>query len=199
MWKIAWFHRNFADIFEATFAEKQLVKKWPILWAYFARNWSVLRWFDSRLLFFLTEIIISYFNNKVFEKWASGKAYHIMTSAQFFAIWFIPGSFGKSFACLLTCIWQDFYGISQLHDRAKYHKPCFLEIYNARFGSWVFVLRVIHLINLTSQKPYVTELKWMWPVIVSRESLKIILSPVLLPTFCSMFWYHNYMQCWTQQ
>ena len=48
---------------------------------------------------FLTEIIIAYFNNKVLEKWANGKAYRIMTSAQFFAIWFIPGSFGKSFTC----------------------------------------------------------------------------------------------------
>ena len=35
----------------------------------------------------------------------------------------------------------------------------FLEIYNASFGSWAPVLRVIYLIYLTNQKRYVTELK----------------------------------------
>ena len=53
-----------------------------------------------------------------------------------------------------------------------------LEIYNASFGSWVNDLRFISLINLTDQKQYVTELKWIRPVIVSRDSPKIILSPV---------------------
>ena len=35
---------------------------------------------------------------------------------------------------------------------AKYHKPCFLGIYNANFGSWSLVLRDIYLISLTGQK-----------------------------------------------
>ena len=52
-----------------------------------------------------------------------------------------------------------------------------LEIYNASFGSWVNDLRVIYHINLTGQKQYVTELKWIRPVIVCRDSPKIILSP----------------------
>ena len=38
--------------------------------------------------------------------------------------------------------------------------------------------RVIHHIHLTGQKRYVTEQKWIWPVIVTGDYLKIILSPV---------------------
>ena len=38
------------------------------------------------------------------------------------------------------------------------------------------VLRVIYLINLTGQKRQVTELKWIWPVIVSEGSPEIISS-----------------------
>ena len=45
---------------------------------------------------FLTEIIICYFNNKTLKKWAYGK--NFMTSAQFFATQFTPGSFGTLFA-----------------------------------------------------------------------------------------------------
>ena len=33
---------------------------------------------------FLTEIIISSFNNNMLQKWANGKAFNIMASAQFF-------------------------------------------------------------------------------------------------------------------
>ena len=48
------------------------------------------------------------------------------------------------------------------------------EIYNASFGSSVLnVLGVIYLTNLTGQKRYVTELKWIWPVIVSTDSPEI--------------------------
>ena len=52
-----------------------------------------------------------------------------------------------------------------------------MGIYNYSSGSWALVLRVIYLINLTGQKWYVTELKWIWPVIVSGDSLEIISSP----------------------
>ena len=52
-----------------------------------------------------------------------------------------------------------------------------MGIYNYSSGSWALVLRVIYLINLTDQKWYVTELKWIWPVIVSGDSLEIISSP----------------------
>ena len=33
---------------------------------------------------FLTEIIIYYSNNKALKKWANGKVFNIMSSAQFF-------------------------------------------------------------------------------------------------------------------
>ena len=56
----------------------------------------------------------------------------------------------------------------------------FLEIYNASFGSWAPVWRVIYLVNLTGQKQYVTELKWIWLVIVSGDSPEIISSPEVL-------------------
>ena len=71
--------------------------------------------------------------------------------------------------------------ISWLRDPAKYQKTgCFLEIYNASFGSWALnVLRVIYLINLTGQKRYVTELKCIWPVTVSGDSPDIILGYLL--------------------
>ena len=36
-------------------------------------------------MFFLTEIIICYFNNKALKEWANGKDFNIVTSAQFFA------------------------------------------------------------------------------------------------------------------
>ena len=65
---------------------------------------------------------------------------------------------------LYACIWWDFYGISldfALHNCGKYsQKPCFLEMGPC-------FIRVIHLINLTGEKRYVTELKWIWLVIVS--------------------------------
>ena len=66
----------------------------------------------------------------------------------------------------------------RLCDPPKYQKTgCFLEIYNVSFGPWAFnVLRVIYLINLTGQKRYMTELKWIWPVIMSGDSPEIILS-----------------------
>ena len=51
-----------------------------------------------------------------------------------------------------------------------------LEIYNASYGWWAHDLRAIYLINLTGQKQYVTELKWIWPLIMSRDSPEIILS-----------------------
>ena len=38
--------------------------------------------------------------------------------------------------------------------------------------------RVIHHIHLTGQKRYVTEQKWIWPVIVTGDYPKIISSPV---------------------
>ena len=41
----------------------------------------------------------------------------------------------------------------------KLKATTFLEIYNASFGSWALVLRVIYLINLTDQKRYMTKLK----------------------------------------
>ena len=37
-------------------------------------------------MFFLTEIIIRSFNNNTIKKWANGKAFYIMASAQFLAI-----------------------------------------------------------------------------------------------------------------
>ena len=55
----------------------------------------------------------------------------------------------------------------------------FLEIYNASFGSWALVLGVIYLINLTSRKRYLTKLKWIRLVIVSRDSPEIISIPVV--------------------
>ena len=39
--------------------------------------------------------------------------------------------------------------------------------------------RVIHHIRLTGQKRYVTEQKWIWPVIVTGDYPKIISSPDL--------------------
>ena len=52
-----------------------------------------------------------------------------------------------------------------------------MKIYNASFSSWALVLRVIHLINLTSQKRYMSELKLIWPVILYRHSPEIISRP----------------------
>ena len=46
---------------------------------------------------FLTEITICYSNNKALKKWANGKVFNIMTSAQFFMAYFMPGSFGMLF------------------------------------------------------------------------------------------------------
>ena len=43
--------------------------------------------------------------------------------------------------------------------------------------------RLFYLINLTGQKRYVTELKWIWPVIVSGDSPEIISSPAILICF----------------
>ena len=43
-------------------------------------------------------------------------------------------------------------------------------------GSMILI-RVIYFINLTGQKQYMTELKWIRPVIMSRDSAKIILIP----------------------
>ena len=46
-----------------------------------------------------------------------------------------------------------------------------VKFINASFGSWAInVLMVIYLMNLTGQKWYVTELKWILPVIVSGDS-----------------------------
>ena len=42
------------------------------------------------------------------------------------------------------------------------------------FGLWA-LKRVIHHIPLTGQKRYVTEQKWIWPVIVTEDYPKIIL------------------------
>ena len=44
----------------------------------------------------------------------------------------------------------------------------------------VLVHELFILYNLTSQKRYVTELKWIWPVIVSGDSPEIISSPAYL-------------------
>ena len=55
----------------------------------------------------------------------------------------------------------------------------FLEIVNASFGLWAPVLRVIYLTNLTGQTRYMTELKWIWLVIVSGDSPEIISLPGL--------------------
>ena len=54
--------------------------------------------------------------------------------------------------------------------------------WNTSFGSWALnVVRVIYLINLTGQKQYVTDVKWIWLIIVYRDSLEIIFSPDLKP------------------
>ena len=44
------------------------------------------------------------------------------------------------------------------------------------FGLWA-PKRVIHHIHLTGQKRYVTEQKWIWPVILTGDYPKIISSP----------------------
>ena len=49
----------------------------------------------------LTEIIICYFKNKVQEKWANGKAFNIMTSAQCFATYLRLVVLGR---CLLIVV-----------------------------------------------------------------------------------------------
>ena len=51
----------------------------------FAKNWSVLGLSDQNVLHFLKDIIIGSFNNYNIEKWADGKAFYVMASAQFFA------------------------------------------------------------------------------------------------------------------
>ena len=43
--------------------------------------------------------------------------------------------------------------------------------------AWSLVLRDIYLISLTGQKWYVTELIWIWPVIMSGDSPEIFSSP----------------------
>lgn len=75
---------------------------------------------------------------------------------------------------------HGFTWISRLHNPKKYQKLCFLEIYEASFGSWTRVVRVIYVINLTSQKQYVIALEWIWLVMVSGDSPEIISSLVLL-------------------
>ena len=66
--------------------------------------------------------------------------------------------------------------MSALKCYKLYAMTC-MEIYNASLGSWAPVLRVIYLLNLTGQKQYVTELKWIWPIIMSEDSPEIISSP----------------------
>ena len=56
----------------------------------------------------------------------------------------------------------------------------FLETYDASFGSWAPVLRAIYLINLTGQKQYVIQLKWICLAIMSGHSPEIIFSPVII-------------------
>ena len=60
--------------------------------------------------------------------------------------------------------------MSALKNWYKLYVMTFLEIYNAIFGSRASVLRFIYLINLTGQKQYVTELKWILLVIMSEDS-----------------------------
>ena len=98
-----------------------------------------------------------------------------------------------SFRTLFAQWWRSLAQLSQdkflLHFITLYlvrfvHVPEFhrLQIYNASFGWWALnVLRVIYLINLTGQKQYVTEVTWIWPIIVSGDSPEIIFSPDLKP------------------
>jgi len=52
------------------------------------------------------------------------------------------------------------------------------QIFPTFWGLWA-PKRVIHHIHLTGQKRYVTEQKWIWPVIVTGDYPKIISSPVI--------------------
>ena len=67
--------------------------------------------------------------------------------------------------------------MSALKCYKLYALRLFLEIYNTSFASWAPVLKIIYVINLTGQKRYMTELKWIWPVILSGDSPEIISSP----------------------
>ena len=70
-------------------------------------------------------------------------------------------------------IWKWFYIFKQMKLISGLK---ITEIYNASFGSWALhVLRFIYLKNLTGQKRHVTEVKWIWPVIVSTDSPEIVL------------------------
>lgn len=57
----------------------------------------------------------------------------------------------------------------------KLQARIFLEIGNISFGSWAPFLRVIYLIKLIW---LARNVMWIWPVIMSRGSPEIILSPV---------------------
>ena len=105
--------REFRGSFWGKPQQKAIVKKGPILWLF---SWQISLeidqfWADQTSIFnvFLTEVIICSFNNTL-PKCTNGKAFNIMASAQFFATYLAPGSFGTLFAVTNSKINLQVYG-----------------------------------------------------------------------------------------
>ena len=81
--------REFRGSFRGKFSPKGIGKKRLILWLFSGQISLQIDQFctDQTSIFnvFLREVIICSFNNNTLEKWANGKAFNIMASAQFFA------------------------------------------------------------------------------------------------------------------
>ena len=97
---------------------------------YFGLIWQVC-------LMFLTEIIICYSNKKALKKWANGKAFtcNIITSAQFFATSFTPGSCGTCSFVVVMKFQDKFASFRQLNSPNSWHKfqICCTDMYLIRF------------------------------------------------------------------
>ena len=141
--------------------------------ANFVRNQLILCWFHKCVQFFLTEIIICYFNNKVLEKWANEK---VLTS------WLYQFSQHKNLClivlgcCLLIVVMKfedNFASLRQLNSpnsREKF-QICCIDVYWTRFlANLVGVCRFTRILQLHGRTKYqkpcnnnLTLIRWYSP------------------------------------